>query len=100
MPGIGRREFMASLAGVVLNWRMIAVAQQKAMPAIGWFLGGNFKEQHGEIFLAAVSKGLAEYGFVEGRDWPAPGSEDTELGVFMGPEVSHGATKVYAGIQA
>jgi hypothetical protein len=31
--------------------------------------------------------------------WPAPGSEDTELGVFMGPEVSHGATKVYAGIQ-
>jgi Protein of unknown function (DUF2924) len=33
-------------------------------------------------------------------DWPAPGSEDTELGVFMRPEVSHGATKVYAGIQA
>jgi hypothetical protein len=24
--------------------------------------------------------------------WPAPGSEDTELGVFMGPEVSHGET--------
>jgi hypothetical protein len=23
-------------------------------------------------------------------DWAAPGSEDTELGVFMGPEVSHG----------
>jgi hypothetical protein len=32
--------------------------------------------------------------------WPAPGFEDTELGVFMGPEVSHGATKVYAGVQA
>jgi dGTPase len=32
--------------------------------------------------------------------WPAPGSEDTELGVFMGPEVSHGETKVYAGVQA
>ena len=32
--------------------------------------------------------------------WPAPGSEDTELGVLMGPEVSHGATKVYAGVQA
>jgi hypothetical protein len=32
--------------------------------------------------------------------WPAPGSEDTELGVFMGPEVSHGKTKVYAGVQA
>jgi hypothetical protein len=28
--------------------------------------------------------------------WPVPGSEDTELGVFMGPEVCHGAKKVYA----
>jgi hypothetical protein len=34
------------------------------------------------------------------KKWPAPGSEDTELGVFMGPEVSHGETKVYAGVQA
>jgi hypothetical protein len=32
--------------------------------------------------------------------WPAPGFEDTELGVFMGPEVSHGETKIYAGVQA
>jgi hypothetical protein len=24
------------------------------------------------------------------EQWAAPGSEDTELGVFMGPEVSHG----------
>jgi hypothetical protein len=32
--------------------------------------------------------------------WPAPSSEDTELGVFMEPEVSHGETKVYAGVQA
>jgi hypothetical protein len=31
-------------------------------------------------------------------EWPAPGSEDTKLGVFMGPEVSHGATKIYAGV--
>ena len=29
-----------------------------------------------------------------GRVWPAPGSEDTELGVFMEPEVSHGETEV------
>jgi hypothetical protein len=28
----------------------------------------------------------------ERLNWPAPGSEDTELGVFMGPEVSHGET--------
>ncbi len=33
-------------------------------------------------------------------NWPAPGSEDTELGVLMEPEVRHGETEVYAGVQA
>jgi len=32
--------------------------------------------------------------------WPAPGSEDTELGVFMGQEVGHGEAEVYARVQA
>jgi uncharacterized protein with ParB-like and HNH nuclease domain len=42
-----------------------------------------------QIFLAAF------------RDvWPAPGSADIELGVLMGPEVSHGEAKVYARVQA
>jgi hypothetical protein len=42
-------------------------------------------------------------GFTVGgkaAEWPAPGSEDTELGVLMEPEVSHGETEVYAGVQA
>src|SRR5271169_3792 len=34
------------------------------------------------------------------REWPAPGSADTELGVLMEPEVDHGETEVYAGVQA
>jgi len=29
-------------------------------------------------------------------NWPAPGSEDTELGVLMEPEVGQGETEVYA----
>jgi hypothetical protein len=33
-------------------------------------------------------------------DWPAPGSEDTELGVLMELEVGHGETEVHAGVQA
>jgi hypothetical protein len=33
-------------------------------------------------------------------DWPAPGSEDTELGVLMGPEVDHGETEVHTRVQA
>jgi hypothetical protein len=32
--------------------------------------------------------------------WPAPGSEDTELGVLMELEVGHGETEVHAGVQA
>jgi hypothetical protein len=32
--------------------------------------------------------------------WPAPGSADTELGVLMEPEVSHGTAEVYTRVQA
>ena len=35
-----------------------------------------------------------------GELWPAPGSEDTELGVLMEPEVGHGETEVYPRVQA
>jgi hypothetical protein len=31
--------------------------------------------------------------------WPAPGSEDTELGVLMELEVCHGETEVYPRVQ-
>ena len=34
------------------------------------------------------------------RFWPAPGSEDTELGVLMELEVGHGETEVYPRVQA
>jgi hypothetical protein len=36
---------------------------------------------------------------LNGRDWPAPGSEDTDLGVLMEPEVDHGKAKVYTRVQ-
>ena len=38
--------------------------------------------------------------FLNGYVWPAPGFTDTELGVLMEPEVCHGATEVYEGVQA
>jgi hypothetical protein len=34
------------------------------------------------------------------KHWPAPGSEDTELGILMELEVGHGETEVHAGVQA
>ena len=34
------------------------------------------------------------------EEWPAAGSEDTELGVLMEPEVGHGEAEVYPRVQA
>jgi hypothetical protein len=52
------------------------------------------------IFTACPAVRRSLRGRMNWAVWPAPGFEDTELGVFMGPEVSHGETKVYAGVQA
>jgi hypothetical protein len=43
---------------------------------------------------------LATPDGVQYGHWPAPGSEDTELGVLMEPEVGHGEASVHAGVQA
>jgi hypothetical protein len=55
---------------------------------------------YGEKFNWVARQDLVSYRRDKMRDWPAPGSEDTELGVFMEPEVSHGKTKVYTRVQA
>jgi ribosomal S21-like protein len=44
--------------------------------------------------------GVAILNSLEKAVWPAPGSEDTELGVLMELEVGHGETEVYARVQA
>jgi hypothetical protein len=43
-------------------------------------------------FAPAATKVLAE--------WAAPSSEDTKLGVLMGPEVDHGEAEVHSRVQA
>ena len=45
------------------------------------------------LFVIALASAYIGY-------WPAPGSADTELGVLMEPEVCHGETEVYTGVQA
>jgi hypothetical protein len=42
----------------------------------------------------------AEYSWGKIKYWAAAGFKDTEWGVCMKPEVSHGATNVYAWVQA
>ena len=70
--------------------------------AIAW-LFNNF-----EVHMRNLAKDIVAEGevfepplvFSENEKWPAPGSADTELGVLMEPEVCHGATEVYARVQA
>ena len=62
----------------------------------------------GETAVSGVSLGSYDLALVDlalpgmsGLEvWPAPGSEDTELGVLMEPEVDHGEAEVHAGVQA
>src|SRR6516164_862101 len=63
---IGRRELLAALGGAAAAWPLAARAQQPAMPVIGSLTG------HSRIsfaaYLSACQRGLADMGFVEGRN--------------------------------
>jgi hypothetical protein len=60
---------------------------------IGFSMNANSRSKMiGELLEHAYKGGLDTY-------WPAPGSEDTELGVLMELEVGHGETEVYARVQ-
>ena len=56
-----RREFIAGL-GSAAAWPLVARAQQRALPVVGYLDVG---EPNG---LAPFRKGLSEIGFVEGRN--------------------------------
>jgi putative ABC transport system substrate-binding protein len=60
-----RRQFIAGL-GSAAAWPVVARAQQRTMPTIG-LLHGESPEAAPELLLA-FRKGLAETGYVEGRN--------------------------------
>jgi hypothetical protein len=59
----GRRDFLVGL-GAALGWPMVARAQQKAMPVIG-FLGSGSPGPFAR-YVAEFRQGLSETGYVEG----------------------------------
>ena len=62
----GRRAFVASLGSAPLLWPLAARAQQPAMPVVG--ILGSGSPQSDAFRVAAVRQGLAEAGYVEGRN--------------------------------
>ena len=63
---IQRRKFLATLLGGAAAWPLAARAQQSVMPVIG-FLSANRSDAFPN-YIAAFHEGLAEGGFVEGKN--------------------------------
>jgi putative ABC transport system substrate-binding protein len=58
-----RREFIAGLGGAAA-WPLVARAQQQTKPTVGWLTDALPPRD----FIDAFRRGLAEMGFLEGRD--------------------------------
>jgi putative ABC transport system substrate-binding protein len=61
-----RREFISLVGGVAATWPLVALAQQSALPVIGFV--NTAPRQGYEPQVAAFLKGLGEAGYVEGRN--------------------------------
>jgi putative ABC transport system substrate-binding protein len=61
-----RREFISVIVGATA-WPLAARAQQPAMPVVGWLaVAGDVPQRI--VLLAAFRQGLAEAGYVEGKN--------------------------------
>src|SRR5207344_2064341 len=66
MFGMRRREFIMLLGGAVAAWPLAARAQQPTTPVIGYL--GPASPETSRNQLAAFHRGLADTGYVEGRN--------------------------------
>src|SRR5476651_2440918 len=62
-----RRDFLGVFSGAVA-WPLVARAQQPAVPVIGFLQSASSEAEISVQELAAFRQGLAETGYVEGRN--------------------------------
>ena len=68
-----RRQFIALLGGATA-WPIAGQAQQPApMPVIGYLSGATFEPM--QEYVAAFHRGLADTGFVDGRNASSTGGQ-------------------------
>jgi putative ABC transport system substrate-binding protein len=67
MLDIRRCQFITLLDGAVASWPLAARAQQARLRKIGVLWHAASAEEEA-VYLGALREGLAELGYVEGRD--------------------------------
>jgi putative ABC transport system substrate-binding protein len=65
---VNRRELMLLLGGAALAWPRTVLAQQNAMPVMGYFSAGSAPPNPNGPFMTAFRQGLIETGYVEGQN--------------------------------